>query len=160
MKVVGFDPGLVRIGAAGVDDRGRQWCFSWQRPRTVAANREARVEAALLGMCSVLTPERVAGARVVLEAPITGGSGNAWTAAGLAGVWGAAVLRCIELGAESLSSVPPAAWKKAVCGRGDLGKDQVRAWLSVRHPAWSELARSQDEADAACLALYGLLEVQ
>jgi Holliday junction resolvasome RuvABC endonuclease subunit len=47
-------------------------------------------------------------------------------------------------------------WKKAVVGRGNATKDQVKDYIGVSHGPYAPLCGDdQDLYDAACIALYG-----
>lgn len=56
--------------------------------------------------------------------------------------------------------IPVETWKKAIVGRGGVGKPVVADWLGVNHPyLYSRCGGDQNLVDAACLALYGDLIV-
>ena len=43
-------------------------------------------------------------------------------------------------------------WKKDVVGNGNSSKEQI---LSFAKAKWGDIFKTQDEADASCLAFYG-----
>lgn len=50
----------------------------------------------------------------------------------------------------------PSLWKKDVCGNGNAGKDDARAWVEAHRPEVAALCgTSQDLYDATCIAVYG-----
>lgn len=65
-------------------------------------------------------------------------------------------LAAVRSGASGIYEVNVQSWKKAVVGRGNANKDDVRAWLRESHPEWFALCDGdQDRVDAACINLYG-----
>jgi len=54
-------------------------------------------------------------------------------------------------------TVSVASWKKAVVGKGNASKEEVRCWLEQAYPAYAVLCGSdQDRIDATCIGLYGV----
>lgn len=61
--------------------------------------------------------------------------------------------------------VPVSTWKLQVCGKGNLDKDGVTAWLDHNHPEWLDDCRfrsprglervNQDRVDAICIGQMG-----
>ena len=92
---------------------------------------------------------------IAIEAPIVGISGNRQTAIRMAMVCGALVRECQQwFGTECISLVPVSSWKKEVCGKGNLDKDQIGEWLLQTHPdLWHQCA-TEHEVDAMCMALW------
>lgn len=86
-----------------------------------------------------------------IEAPIIGMSGAGRTAVRMGMVAGAVFAETTWL-TENICVPAPMQWRKAVCGRGNLDKQGVVAWLRTEHPDAD--AASDDEADAVCLALF------
>lgn len=67
-------------------------------------------------------------------------------------VYGALALAAVT----SVYAVPVDAWKKGVCGKGGISKEQVSEWLDKVHPCYSaHCDGDQDRIDAACIAIYG-----
>lgn len=102
------------------------------------------------------TQHAIIRAHMNVEAPITGGSGNAQTAAAMAMTAGALIATVHDLDVNlSVKLVLPASWKSTVVGKGNASKTQVAAWLREQHPDYSDLCgSSQDLRDATCLGLY------
>jgi len=58
--------------------------------------------------------------------------------------------------------IPVMTWKKRVCGRGDLDKEGIIAWLETHHETWLDRCRytsptglariNQDKVDAICIS--------
>jgi len=46
-------------------------------------------------------------------------------------------------------------WKKGILGKGNAKKEEIRNFADSK---WGDVINSQDLADAACIALYGLRE--
>jgi Holliday junction resolvasome RuvABC endonuclease subunit len=97
---------------------------------------------------------------VAVESPIVGGSGAASTAIGMSMACGGIVRAAQSLfGADCVGLVYPASWKKQVCGKGSLDKEQVSAWLLQHRPDLYQLCANDDEVDATCLSLWALSRV-
>jgi Holliday junction resolvasome RuvABC endonuclease subunit len=97
-------------------------------------------------------------ARVVIESPIMGGNGNARTAIMMAMTAGALLQSSLFYGARSVELAAPSSWKKNVCGDGSLHKQAVSDWLRETHAGLFLVCDTDDDTDAACLALYAAIE--
>lgn len=67
------------------------------------------------------------------------------------GVVNAVRCACIEL-KIARQIVDNKSWKKDILGNGKASKAQIMDFAKAK---WGEIIKTQDEADAACLALYG-----
>lgn len=101
-----------------------------------------------------LMPQLSDDTRVVVEAPITGASGNPRTAAQMAIVAGAIITKVSQV-TPYFTLVPPATWKKSVVGRGNAMKRDVRDLMENMYGQW---VTSQDVADALAMATYAFKE--
>lgn len=69
-----------------------------------------------------------------------------------------AVMSVLEMPAYFVSNT---AWKKDVCGKGNLSKDLIEKWLDEHYPDYSHWCDGdQDRIDAACIAIYGQRQQQ
>jgi Holliday junction resolvasome RuvABC endonuclease subunit len=83
-----------------------------------------------------------------VEEPVVAGARNLRTSLRMAQVSGAI------LSVMSGELVPVSTWKKAVVGKGNATKDDVRAYLQSQ-PEFKETHGKQDWIDATCIRLYG-----
>lgn len=78
---------------------------------------------------------------------------------------GAILAACHEFAIHYEEHIPiwmanPASWKKDVLGSGKAKKELSMTWVAERFPDLSGVPFTQDEADAICIATYGLLKHQ
>ncbi len=91
---------------------------------------------------------------VFIEIPVMGRAG-AHTMLVISGVVGGAAAGAVLAGAKVVY-VNNQRWKKAVIGKGNCGKPEVKAWCKVAWPAVYEQADgNQDLMDAAAINQYG-----
>lgn len=89
---------------------------------------------------------------VVVEEPPLAGSRNIRTALHLNQTVGA----ILSATPAKIVLAPVSAWKKAICGNGNAGKDDVRAWLEANHPEYHDrCAGNQNLVDATVISFYG-----
>lgn len=101
------------------------------------------------------------GALVAIEAPIIGPSGGTQVGLQMAMVAGGLLEVSHELfRREQVHLVQSAVWKKVVLGSGSLRKPQVTPAMQQLHPDLLLSCSTQDEVDAACLALWADRELQ
>ena len=152
MTFLGVDYSTKKISVALVEEDGTIDAESFGLGR----NRTDHDE----NLCSILGQFRswasdwgaLQGAAI--EAPIVGMSGAGRTAVRMGMVAGAVFAETTLL-TDHICIPAPMQWRKAVCGRGNLDKDGVVAWLRSEHPQAKVV--NDDEADAVCLALYARL---
>ena len=145
MTYAGVDYGTAKVAIA-VPERG-VWVDVVLKP---GDNLEALT---VLGetVWNVLTT--TGATHVAVESAIVGASRNLRVGVSLGMVAGALCLTARQTGA-SVTLAAPAAWKKAVTGRGNANKEEVAQWLLLHHPKWHSECSSQDSIDATCLSLY------
>lgn len=56
--------------------------------------------------------------------------------------------------------VVPGTWKKELIGNGAADKNEIADWLMVNQQPLFELCENQDEIDACCIGLYGILRTR
>lgn len=151
--MIGIDYGVRRVSIACAE---QGWADAFSVPETNRGEELAVMAAwAQLTLMGYHVDERWP---IFIESAITGASGNAQTAAGMAETCGA-LLACFPGRAYK---VAPSSWKALVCGHGGLDKKGVAAWLEREHPSFAEACRKpngkldQDRVDAACLSLCTL----
>lgn len=83
-----------------------------------------------------------------VEEPVVAGARNLRTSLRIAQISGAV------LSAINGELVPVSTWKKAIVGKGNAKKEEVKAWLKTQ-PEYDMAFSSQDWIDATCLRLYG-----
>lgn len=133
-------------------------CLSYEFKKTVKPSLEESLDTLstlfstyLVGLYSREPLQQVV---CVLEAPIVGVSTNRRVGVNMGAVCGALSATAMLNVQALVRIVPPAKWKKTVCGVGNLKKDGVMAWLEFNHPHLAKECRTDDDIDAMCLALY------
>lgn len=154
---IGIDYSSRKVSAARLDQGGRlNWLFSYSVPKNSTDPLEnLNLIAAEYHHSRSMNVDCASYNYVSIEAPIVGGSGAARTALNMAMVAG--VLARYEHKQNSIVTlVPPATWKRTVCGKGNMSKDQVSKWLGDYYPSQWERCTNDDEVDAVCLAMYAM----
>lgn len=85
---------------------------------------------------------------VFVEEPVVAGARNIRTSLQMAQVCG------VVLSVLNGQVVPVSTWKKAVVGKGNASKEDVKEWLSNIQHRYPE-AKQQDHVDATCIRIYG-----
>lgn len=153
MITAGIDYGVYRVAVAVVLEDGSNVTFDIDtrgRPKDPAPELVDTLK--VLDDQVRLFLEPFSPTLVAVERAITGGSGNAKTAAQMAMVAGVMVLAAARIGADVVL-IAPSSWKKNVCGYGSYDKAGVRRWVEAERPDLAAGCTTQDTFDATCLAL-------
>jgi len=154
--IFGLDLGTRRLALACPD---ANWVYEKNLENAAGKRDYPSEEMAGIGL-GLATAEALGetfgftGHEFFFERPIVGRPhGNMKTAIGQ-GLSAGAVLAHLPGRLHQISH--PSLWKKDICGNGNAGKDDIRAWLEATQPALAALCgASQDLIDATCIALYG-----
>jgi len=149
--VWGIDLGVRSWYAARVDlETGKHAAYS-----CVIKPKKTEERAKILSTLSIELATLLDGADpIYIEEPVVAGARNLRTSLMLAQTAGALMSRI----SGPVTLVPVSSWKKEVCGKGNMNKEEVSAWLKVHEPTFHDnCLDDQNKIDATCIALYGII---
>jgi Holliday junction resolvasome RuvABC endonuclease subunit len=88
-----------------------------------------------------------------IESAIQGHAGNVQTTVKMAQTQG--MIMATHWGPCTV--VAPSSWKAGIGAGGRADKEEVKEWLKRTHPDLFDVCATQDEVDAMCLSLYGIM---
>ena len=159
MRVLGIDPGTVRMGYALVEDEGQPVAADWGAvslsPSLPLENRLFQLYTHVMNMISIWQPDAIA-----VEAPFMGRGESQYVSSAFAiGQAQALVLIAAAGQAIPISRYSPAQVKLAVANYGAATKEQVQEMVKVVL-ALESVPSPSDAADALAIALCHLRQGQ
>lgn len=155
--VIGIDPSSAKVAATSFCDGE---LLGQSTTKLITEKSIACLNACLWIQKYIKKCEKKTGetATVFLEAPVLGrgGPGSTIPQAQVSG----ALLAGAGISGTRIMLVNNQTWKKEVCGKGNMNKDQITAWLKENHRDFHDFCIhndkvDQDLVDSVCITLYG-----
>lgn len=137
MRVIGID-----LGVRSLHISSKARCWSIIAPKT---QRSEELQFLAQSLSETFHKDEI---YAFVEEPVVAGARNIRTSLQMAQVCG------VVLSALNGEVVPVSTWKKAVVGKGNASKDEVKEWLFNSKRDFPASAK-QDHIDATCIRIYG-----